>query len=543
MNILVLTEGGRKTGFGHISRCCALTQVISSFNKTRARFVVNGDRSAEDFLKQQNAKSIIMLDWIKKKNRVKNLIKGSDMVIIDSYLAPKGLYDFIYHLVDSSRARLLCIDDYNRINYPPAKILNPSIYGHLLKHDNNTYLTGRDYVMLRKEFWNIPKKKIREKVKDVLIVFGGITRGNFIKRFIGFMSKRYPDFNYHLVLPDSNLSTRDIVKLMLKCDICISAGGQTLYELARTGLPTIGICFAENQRLNLEAWRDKGFIKYIGWHRDKSMFNRLGRAVEKLLPYRERVKHCRIGKNVIPGISKRNIYNTLAKKDKKNNRYIIATIKSWNIKESRKFIAKNPSLNIKLITDKHKLTYESIKKFNPRHIFLPHWSWIIPEDIYKNFECIVFHMTDLPFGRGGSPLQNLIEREKCRTKLTAIRVTKGLDAGPVYLKRDLNLNGSAADIYKRSSRDVFRAMIPYIIKKKPCPAPQKGKAIKFKRRTVDQSDISGLKSKKKIYDYIRMLDAEGYPLAFLENPGFKVEFSDAKIKKEYVLAKARIKVK
>ncbi len=27
------------------------------------------------------------------------------------------------------------------------------------------------------------------------------------------------------------------------------------------------------------------------------------------------------------------------------------------------------------------------------------------------FECVCFHMTDVPYGRGGSPLQNLIIRE------------------------------------------------------------------------------------------------------------------------------------
>jgi methionyl-tRNA formyltransferase len=44
-------------------------------------------------------------------------------------------------------------------------------------------------------------------------------------------------------------------------------------------------------------------------------------------------------------------------------------------------------------------------------------------------------MTDLPFGRGGSPLQNLISRKIYNTKLSAIRVVKELDAGPVFLKK------------------------------------------------------------------------------------------------------------
>ena len=46
-------------------------------------------------------------------------------------------------------------------------------------------------------------------------------------------------------------------------------------------------------------------------------------------------------------------------------------------------------------------------------------------------------MTDLPFGRGGSPLQNLIERGIKQTKISAIKCVKELDGGDIYLKRDL----------------------------------------------------------------------------------------------------------
>ncbi len=224
-------------------------------------------------------------------------------------------------------------------------------------------------------------------------------------------------------------------------------------------------------------------------------------------------------------------------------KYIIATIKSWNIELAKSFVAANPELEVKVITDKERLTYDAVAEFNPMCIFFPHWSWIIPEKIYENFECVVFHMTDLPFGRGGSPLQNLIVRGIYQTKISAIRVVEQLDAGPVYLKRDLSLEGSAEQIFKRASKIIFKDMLPYIIKNKPTPLPQKGEIAKFRRRTPKQSNIENLSSNTKVYDYIRMLDAEGYPSAFLETPGFKIEFSNAKLEKGGVLATARIKAK
>ena len=57
-------------------------------------------------------------------------------------------------------------------------------------------------------------------------------------------------------------------------------------------------------------------------------------------------------------------------------------------------------------------------------------------------------MTDLPFGRGGSPLQNLITRGISKTKISALRCNEEIDAGPIYLKRPLSLHGSAEEIYQ-----------------------------------------------------------------------------------------------
>jgi methionyl-tRNA formyltransferase len=229
--------------------------------------------------------------------------------------------------------------------------------------------------------------------------------------------------------------------------------------------------------------------------------------------------------------------------DKTNNNYLIATIKSWNIQRAHELIRNNPRLNIDLITDKKELTFNRLKNLNPRFVFFPHWSWIIPRKIFENFECVVFHMTDLPFGRGGSPLQNLIERGIYETKISALKVVKDLDAGPIYFKRDLTLEGSATEIFCRASDIIFHEMIPEIIKNEPELTPQKGKTTIFKRRIPEQSNISNLTTSTKVYDYIRMLDAEGYPPAFVETSKLKIEFSQGKLNNGYVLAQAKIKVK
>ncbi|MFH1772642.1 MAG: methionyl-tRNA formyltransferase [Candidatus Omnitrophota bacterium] len=227
----------------------------------------------------------------------------------------------------------------------------------------------------------------------------------------------------------------------------------------------------------------------------------------------------------------------------KADKIIIATIKSWNINNAKGFCAHYPGINARLITNNKRLSYKTVSSFKPRYIFLPHWSWMIDEKIYKNYECVLFHLGDLPFARGGSPLQNLIERGYKKTKITAFLADKAVDSGSVYLKRSINLSGSASEIFKRTSSIIFNDMIPYIIKNNPQPKPQKGETVVFKRRRPGQSNIANLKNISKVYDYIRMLDAEGYPAAYLNTGNLNIEFKGAKLKNGYILAQAKIEVK
>ena len=317
MNIFIFSEGGQRNGLGHLSRCVALVQGISRFRKIKATFVINGDKNARDFIRKQNISSLNMLDWLRNQDKVKNLLKEPHMVIIDSYLAPRSIYDFIYYHVNLSKGRLVCIDDYNRINYPPSIVLNPSIYGNDLNYrldPVSCLLTGRKAVILRKDFWDIYNKSIKKKVKDILVTFGGVSHiSDFAKKIVSFISDKYPRFKCHFIKPALNLSAEDITRLMRKCDICISGGGQTIYELAKTGLPTIGVCLAENQCLNLEAWKEKGFVEYIGWFRRKDIFKKLECSIERLLPYKERLKRSKIGTNAISRDGMTKLCNSLLK--------------------------------------------------------------------------------------------------------------------------------------------------------------------------------------------------------------------------------------
>jgi methionyl-tRNA formyltransferase len=219
-------------------------------------------------------------------------------------------------------------------------------------------------------------------------------------------------------------------------------------------------------------------------------------------------------------------------------RYVFASRTTWPIDE---FLRRRPKLPGEwvAVTDNSDLNAEFLKAFAPRYIFFPHWSAIVPKSIFDAYECIGFHMTDVPFGRGGSPLQNLVSRGLKETKLTALRIMDQLDAGPVYTKRPLDLSGSAEDVFRRAA-SVALDIVEWLIANEPSAVEQQGEPTVFPRRKPEQSAIPLNGSRESLYDHIRMLDAEGYPHAFVNVGDWRMEFTNALIDGDRLAAKVII---
>jgi methionyl-tRNA formyltransferase len=220
-------------------------------------------------------------------------------------------------------------------------------------------------------------------------------------------------------------------------------------------------------------------------------------------------------------------------------RYIVATRKPWNLAAYYRWAKRLPGHWI-LVTESDHLE-AAVEEFAPRYVFFPHWSERVPGWLLQQTECVCFHMTKLPYGRGGSPLQNLIVRGHRETQLTALRMVETLDAGPVYGQRSLPLVGRAAEIFELAAEQAFE-LIDWIVANEPEPRPQSGEVTYFSRRRPEDSElpIAADTSLEQLYDHIRMLDAPTYPAAFLQVGRWRIEFSNADLHDRTVCGRFRI---
>ena len=207
--------------------------------------------------------------------------------------------------------------------------------------------------------------------------------------------------------------------------------------------------------------------------------------------------------------------------------------------------------NSLIIRDRKELTYKKVLQIKPDFIMFPHWSYIVPKKIVNNFNCICFHSSPLPYGRGGSPIQNMIKRGHQNTEVCSLLMEEGLDTGPIYLRSKVKLSGSLNEILLRIY-EAIASQIKIIKYKNIVPKIQTGKEYIFKRLNSKDNQVNFKDSIEKIYDQIRMLDSSIYPNAFLGSGNYFIDFKNASfrdrgslvaevvIKRKITIRKARI---
>lgn len=275
IKLSIITEGYEHTGYGHVVRCSA---IANAFIKCGAEvfFILNGDNSALNLLKEYTVYSI---NWLEDNEKLPNLLLGSDIVVVDSYLASKDIYTLIAENVKTP----IYIDDFVRLNYPPGIIVNGTVGAEYLPYEkipSQEFLLGANYVILRHSFYRLsPRSSFLNDIQTVLITFGGSDPKELTKIILPILTATYPQIKKKVIVGAAfsnvsdlemlgdqqtefcyNVNAEQMRELMLSSDIAISAAGQTLNELASAGLPSVVFKVAENQTNNIYGWLSVGFI-------------------------------------------------------------------------------------------------------------------------------------------------------------------------------------------------------------------------------------------------------------------------------------------
>ena len=317
MKVYILTEGGKNIGFGHITRCLSIFQAFEKRGATPV-LLINGDNTIQTILKKKKYK---LLDWLKETDQTREILRNSDMVLIDSYLADRKFYNDVSEIVPIP----VYIDDNRRLPYPRGIVVNGTTYAKKLgfqKNSKNTYFLGKQFALFRKEFWSIPTKHIKKQISSVLIFLGANDSRNLTPKILKLFTTGYPEWKKNVVVTDGfnnleeltltkdrktfiikNPDAKKIKELMMSSDIAITSGGQTIYELCRVGIPAVVIMVAENQKRSITDLHKLGAISFAGRWYDKNIITSIQKHVEAFHSYNIRVKQSSRMRKVFDGAS------------------------------------------------------------------------------------------------------------------------------------------------------------------------------------------------------------------------------------------------
>lgn len=317
MKVALLADGGKKIGLGHLGRCLALAQAFRKHYDTNPVFITP-DADGQRWIRQNGFSAI-------PSNH-----KTWDILIGDSYRFRPGELKTLR----SRAGTLLLIDDLGQAQAPCDWILNSSISAHKISYANTRasgLLLGPRFHPLRKEFWPVryPQKR-SDALENLLIILGGGDGWGILTSILETARKALPQAHFHVVvgpltklrLPQTSSTTLYYAPLSLrsileKCDLAISGGGQTLFELAWAGLPAIAVILADNQIFNARSFQKLGTLKIAGTHKNPDLLRNTHRLLTQLaLDGKTRKDMSQAGSGLLDGKGALRIARTILKYSK-----------------------------------------------------------------------------------------------------------------------------------------------------------------------------------------------------------------------------------
>jgi spore coat polysaccharide biosynthesis predicted glycosyltransferase SpsG len=123
-------------------------------------------------------------------------------------------------------------------------------------------LSGLGFACLRPAFWGLPPRENPLEVRSVLLTTGATDLGGVASRLAAAVRAAVDGELIAVVGPHASGNVAGVDRVLaapatlldalLEADLVVTAGGQTLFEAAATGVPIVAVPVVENQRRQVE---------------------------------------------------------------------------------------------------------------------------------------------------------------------------------------------------------------------------------------------------------------------------------------------------
>lgn len=266
--IILRTDGEEMLGMGHIYRCLSLAYRLIG----------------HDILFVTDERCALGLSMIKDSFfAFRTISNNQDMFhIVDEFEPDIVINDIldtsVEYVIELKKRKLRVInfeDKGEGAKYADC-VIN-ALYENRLR--NNVY-SGFEYYFIRDEFLQVSPKPFSEKVKNLMILFGGSDPSNLTKKvypILQELSQEHLDIEFHIItgfgypykdeikedIPHKiyvHHNVKRVSSYMEHADLAITSQGRTIYEFACMGVPAIVLAQNKRETEHVFASIGNGFI-------------------------------------------------------------------------------------------------------------------------------------------------------------------------------------------------------------------------------------------------------------------------------------------
>ncbi|WP_415900048.1 hypothetical protein [Neptuniibacter sp. QD48_11] len=145
---------------------------------------------------------------------------------------------------------------------------------------------------------------------------------------------------------------------------------------------------------------------------------------------------------------------------------------------------------------------------------------MVPEHKRAGFNhCVVVHESDLPRGRGWSPMTWQVLEGKRKIPICLLEAGEKVDSGIVYLRSFISLEGTelVEELRQKQAKETLKLVETFLLNFETLREngePQIGKPSYYPRRSADDSEVDPERTLLELFNAFRVADNERYPVFF-----------------------------
>jgi UDP-2,4-diacetamido-2,4,6-trideoxy-beta-L-altropyranose hydrolase len=266
--VLIRADGNKSVGMGHLSRACLISNMLRGRFALNPKLITKRNQSVEYFIRQRGVETILLPESISEGEEIELLSQIAEtekplLFVLD--VLEQDINTSYMKAVKISGCPVIAITDDSNHRVIDADLIingNPNQLDQDYSRESGRYLLGPMFFLMDSAYGNIEVKEPGGDIERILLTFGGSDHNNLLFRVLNSLEKmnrklsvlvitskaseyveRLQEYLKQLTIPtECFVDVDSLAPFWERCDLAITAAGNTLFERIAVRLPGATLC-------------------------------------------------------------------------------------------------------------------------------------------------------------------------------------------------------------------------------------------------------------------------------------------------------------